>query len=72
VAKKRQRTRTATGLRYRHAGWSGRRDGDLLLPVARQQGVYADALRMSVVESRKLTADQIADDLRAFIETGSS
>ncbi|BBY96426.1 hypothetical protein MGALJ_60950 (plasmid) [Mycobacterium gallinarum] len=57
MAKKRRRTRTVTGVRYWHAGWSGRRVGDLLLPVARQQGVYADVLRMSVVESRKRTAD---------------
>ena len=57
MAKKRRRTRSATGVRYWHAGWSGRRVGDLLLPVAHQHGAFADVLRLSVVESRKHTAD---------------
>jgi hypothetical protein len=46
-----------TGTRYWHAGWSGRRIGDLLLPVAQQRGVYADVLRAGVVEARKKTTD---------------
>ena len=46
-----------TGTPYWHAGWSGRRIGDLLLPVAQQRGVFADVLRASVLEARKKIAN---------------
>ena len=58
VAKKHpRRSPPVTGTRYWHAGWSGRRIGELLLPVAQQRGVYADVLRASVIEARKQTTD---------------
>ena len=57
MAQKRRRPRTATGVRYWHAGWRGRRVGDILLPVARQQGVFADVQRLAVAEKRKITTD---------------
>jgi hypothetical protein len=57
VANNHRRPRAATPVRYWHAGWSGRRVGDLILPLAQQPGKYADVLRLGVAKARKKTPD---------------
>jgi hypothetical protein len=57
VANARGQLGTAFGTRYWHAGWSGRRIGDLILPLVRQQGKYAEVLRLGVADARKNTSD---------------
>lgn len=47
----------AGSVRYWHAGWSGRRPGDLLLPLAKQQNGYAQMMRISVPQARSQSAD---------------
>ncbi len=39
-------------MRYWHAGWSGRKIGELLLPVAKQESFYAECLRASIGDAR--------------------
>ena len=34
---------------YWHAGWTGRRVGELLIPLARQQSAWARAMQHSVM-----------------------
>lgn len=43
--------------RYWHAGMAGRRVGELLLPVARQQNAWAAMMRRSVAINRAMTSD---------------
>lgn len=43
--------------RYWHAGMRGRRVGELLLPMARQQSDWAKLIRRSLIISRATTAD---------------
>ncbi|MEW2484653.1 hypothetical protein AB0876_34245 [Mycobacterium sp. NPDC049093] len=50
-------SRNIGAVRYWHAGWSGRRPGDLLLPLARQQNRYAEIMRISVPQARRHSAD---------------
>lgn len=57
VTVSRKRDGTPQRTRYWHAGWSGRRVGDLLLPLARQQNRYAEIMRMSVAKARAQTSD---------------
>jgi len=58
MANNHRRRRAAAPVRYWHAGWSGRRVGDLILPLAQQQGKYAEVLRLGVTEARKKTLDR--------------
>lgn len=44
-------------LRYWHAGWVGRRVGEVLLPLARQQNYYAEMMRRSLAIKRAATSD---------------
>ncbi len=43
--------------RYWHAGWTGRRVGQVLLPLARQQNDYADMMRRTLALKRAATSD---------------
>jgi hypothetical protein len=43
--------------RYWHAGWAGRRVGEVLLPLARQQNAYATMMRRSLAIQRAITSD---------------
>jgi len=43
--------------RYWHAGWSGRQVSDLLLPLAKQQNLYANAMRVGVKQAREQSDD---------------
>lgn len=53
-----ERNRSDAGKpRYWHAGWSGRRVGDLLLPLARQQNLYAKAMRIGLAQARAQSDD---------------
>jgi hypothetical protein len=43
--------------RYWHAGWAGRRVGEVLLPLARQQNAYATMMRRTLAVKRAATSD---------------
>ncbi|EHB56074.1 hypothetical protein MycrhDRAFT_3268 [Mycolicibacterium rhodesiae JS60] len=49
MSKKRSEIRS---VRYWHAGWSGRKVGELLLPIARQESFYAESIRASLEDAR--------------------
>ncbi|OHU80105.1 hypothetical protein BKG84_18635 [Mycobacteroides chelonae] len=39
-------------MRYWHGGWSGRKVGELLLPIAKQESFYAECMRAGIQQAR--------------------
>jgi hypothetical protein len=44
--------RCGSNPRYWHAGWSGRKVGEVLLPIARQESLYAECIRAAIEGAR--------------------
>lgn len=57
LAKRADRRGRQPAAQYWHAGWKGRRVGELLVPLALQQGTWAEISRRSVMIARATSTD---------------
>lgn len=48
-------------VRYWHAGWSGRKIGELLLPIARQESFYAESMRAGIQDALRTAQVEQSD-----------